>query len=64
MEAMNVSLKKEILNVIGDNEVSLKDIGLALPGKKSASVRGLLNMMVKSGELVRPRKAVYSKKGA
>jgi hypothetical protein len=56
-----MSLKQEILNEIGDKELSLKDIVLAFPDKKPSSVRGLLNLMVKNGELVRPKKAHYSR---
>lgn len=54
---MRKSTYKELL---ANGEMSLAQIYEALPGKKKESVRGSLNLLVKSGALTRGSRGHYS----
>lgn len=42
-------MKQQLIEVLGDKELSLKEIYLALPDLKQASIRATLNLSVKKG---------------
>lgn len=56
-------MKEKLIELLSDKELSLKEIYLALPEYKKASIRSTLNLAVKQGICFeRVKKGVYKRK--